>query len=64
MEKKNYLIIGGYLQTLEDILEQKARDVAARGGDANALIAGRYLKECSEIRTMQEKTNKEMEGLP
>lgn len=64
MEKKDYLTTWGYLQTLKDILEQKARDVAARGGDANEQIAGRYLKECSEIRAMQEKIDKEVEGLP
>lgn len=63
MGKKDYLEIWGYLQTLKDILEQKARDVSARGGDANAQIAGRYLKKCSEIRAMQEKIDKEVEGL-
>lgn len=64
MEKKDFLETWGHLQTLKDILEQKARDVAARGGDDNALIAGRYLKQCSEIRAMQEKIDKEVEGLP
>ena len=63
MEKKDYLTTWGYLQTLKDILKQKARDVSARGGDANAQIAGQYLKECSEIRAMQEKIDKEVEGL-
>ncbi len=64
MEKKDYLTIWGYLRTLKDILEEKAKDVAARGGDDNALIVGRYLKECSGIRAMQEKIDKEVEGLP
>ena len=63
MEKKDYLETWGYLQTLKDILEQKAKDVAAKGGEANEQIAGRYLKECSAIRAMQEKIDKEVEGL-
>lgn len=63
MEKKDYLKTWGYLQTLKDILEQKAKDVAAKGGDTNALAAGRYLQECSDIRAMQEKINKVVEGL-
>lgn len=63
MDKKDYLKTWGYLLELKDILEQKARDVAARGGDTNAQIAGRYLKECSEIRAMQEKIDKEVERL-
>ena len=64
MDKKDYLTIWGYLQTLKDILEQKAKDVAARGGDDSALIAGRYLKERSDIRAMQEKIDREVEGMP
>ena len=64
MERKDYLTTWGYLQTLKDSLEQKARDVSAKSGDDNALIAGRYLKERPEIRAMQEKIDKEVEGLP
>lgn len=64
MDEKDYRTIWGYLQTIKDNLEQKARDVAARGRDANAQIAGRYQKECSDIRAMQEKIGKEVEGMP
>lgn len=64
MEKKDFLETWGYLQTLKDILEQKARDAAAKGEANGDQTAGWYLRECSKIREMQEKIDKVVEGLP
>lgn len=63
MEKKEYLIIWGYLQTLKDIFEQRAKDTAAKGDGASQQNAGWYLKECAEIRAMQEKIDREVANL-
>lgn len=62
MDRKDFLTIWGYLQTLKDILDQKAKDVASKGGDTNAQIAGRYLQTCAEISAMQAKIDDEVEG--
>lgn len=63
MDKPDFLETWGYLQTLKDILEQKAKAALAKGDTNSDQIAGRYLRECSKIRAMQEKIDKEVEGL-
>ncbi len=62
MDRKGFLTTWGYLQTLKDILGQKAKDVASKGGNANAQINGRYLQTCAEISAMQAKIDDEVEA--
>lgn len=64
MEKQDYLDTWGYLNILISLLEQKARDAAASGGDDNEQLAVRYLMQCSDIRALQEKIGEEVVGLP
>ena len=60
MEKQDYLTTWGYLEMLRAILEQRAKDAAARGEYAKKQM---YLQECSEICALQEKIGEEVEGL-
>lgn len=59
MEKADYFKVYGYLLTLRDIFEQKARDAAQRGDDIgnNALLG--YKREISELNRLMSVVNDE-----
>ena len=64
MTAKDYLEAWGYLQTLKDILEEKAKEAAEledKGQDAR--LAEGYMQTCTQISTMQRKISEEAERM-
>lgn len=61
ISRSDSLATWGFLQTLKDILEQKARDASARSGDIGPQVAGSYLKTCEEISALQNRLCMEVE---
>ncbi len=61
LTKKDLLTIEGCLLTLKDIYESKAREAAARLDDLGVRLAGDYMKDAAEIRSLQAKIDKEAE---
>lgn len=59
MEKADYFKVYGYLLTLRDIFEQKARDAAQRGDEVgnNALMG--YKREVVELNRLMSAVNDE-----
>ena len=59
MEKADYFKVYGYLLTLRDIFEQKARDAAQRGDEVgdNALLG--YKREIVELNRLMSVVNVE-----
>lgn len=56
---QDLLQIWGYLQTLKDVFEKKARDTAQRGDTIGDKLTADYMKEITAINTMQKKLSKE-----
>ncbi len=61
LTKKDLLTVEGCLLTLKDIYESKAREAAARLDDLGVRLAGDYMKDAAEIRSLQAKIDKEAE---
>jgi len=61
LTKKELLTVWGYLQSLKDIYEGKAREVAARPDALGEQLAGDWMKMAGEITAMQTRINKEAE---
>lgn len=59
MTRRDFLQTWGFLQTLKDELEAKARAAASGGAELGPQVAGDYLKMCAEISAMQEKIDRE-----
>lgn len=55
MTKRDYLITWGFLQSLKDVSESKARDAAKRGDKIGDKLTADYMKQAAEITTMQGK---------
>lgn len=62
MTRKDFLETWGFLQTLKDELEAKAKAAASGGAELGPQVAGDYLKMCAEISAMQEKISREAEA--
>lgn len=61
LTKKELLTVWGYLQSLKDIYEGKAREAAARPDTLGAQLAGDWMKMAAGITPLQEKINQEAE---
>lgn len=59
LTRKDLLQLWGYLQSLKDIYEGKARDAAQRGDAIGDKLTADYMKMGAEITTMQQKLNRE-----
>lgn len=64
MTAKDYLEVWGYLQTLKDILEEKAKRAAElEDKDRGVKLAGGYMQTCAQISAMQHKISAEAERM-
>jgi len=64
MTQKDYLKAWGYLQTLKDIFEEKAKEAAEpEDKDRGAGVTGSYTQTCAQISAMQRKINEEAERM-
>ncbi len=61
LTKKELLTVWGFLQTLKDIFESKARDVAGRSDSLGAYLVYDYMKKAAEITSLQAKIDNEVE---
>lgn len=61
ISRADSLAAWGFLQTLKDILEQRARDASVQGGDIGPQVADSYLKTCAEISALQNRLCREGE---
>ena len=59
MTRKDLLTVWGYLQSLKDIYERKAKEATQRGDDLARELTASYMKYAAEITTMQGKIDKE-----
>lgn len=59
LTRQDLLQVWGYLQTLKDIFEKKARDTAKCGDNIGDKLTADYMKEITAISTMQQKLSKE-----
>ena len=59
MTRKDLLTVWGYLQSLKDIYERKAKEATQRGDDLGRELTAPYMKYAAEITTMQWKIDKE-----
>lgn len=59
MEKADYFKVYGYLLTLRDIFEQKARDAAGRNDDLGKELVVSYTKEVVELNRLMSAVNDE-----
>lgn len=59
MTRKDLLTVWGYLQSLKDIYERKAKEASQRGDDLGRELTASYMKYAAEITTMQGKIDKE-----
>lgn len=57
MTRKDFLTVWGYMETLKNIQEQKARDTATRDDDIGRNLTADYMKQSAEVRAMQDKLN-------
>lgn len=63
MTKRDYLITWGYLQTLKDVFENRARDAAARGDEIGRNLTADYMKQSAEITSMQGKIDSKAQSM-
>jgi len=61
LTKKELLTVWGYLQSLKDIYENKARETATRSDATRAKLAGDWMKMAGEITALQHRINEEAE---
>ena len=59
--KKELMTVWGYLQSLKDIYEGKAKEAASRSDYQGARLAGDWMKLAAEIMPLQEKISREAE---
>ena len=64
MTKKDYLAAWGFLQSLKDIFDGKARDAAQRADDIGKTLAADYSKQAAEIHALQKKIQQEADSAP
>jgi len=59
LSRQDLLQLWGYLQSLKDIYESKAKDAAQRGDSIGNNLTDVYMKMGAEITTMQQELNRE-----
>ncbi|MDE7244359.1 MAG: hypothetical protein K2O18_10360 [Oscillospiraceae bacterium] len=59
LTQKDLLTTWGYLESLKNIYERKARESAQRGDDTGRSLTADYMRQSAEISAMQRKLDRE-----